>query len=191
MFTDQGELVYYRAPYAAVLDFKRQPNGQITYHDGGSAIFRVLDNTYQQVGTWSAGNGYPTDLHDLILLPNRHALLMVYDSQPYDLSTCGGPANASVIALVIQEVDKKRNVYFEWNSLDHIPLTDTNQPLTSANVDYVHGNAVAQDLDGNILLSSRHLSEITKIDRNTGEIIWRLGRQNQFLSLLAIRHCPM
>jgi hypothetical protein len=50
-------------------------------------------------------------------------------------------------------------------------------------VDYVHGNAVELDQDGSILLSSRHLSEITKIDRASGAVIWRLGSratQNQF-----------
>jgi hypothetical protein len=37
------------------------------------------------------------------------------------------------------------------------------------------------DPDGNILLSSRHLSEITKINVETGDIIWRLGgKNNQF-----------
>jgi hypothetical protein len=36
-------------------------------------------------------------------------------------------------------------------------------------------NAIDIDEDGHILLSSRHISEITKINRDTGEIIWRLG----------------
>jgi hypothetical protein len=42
-------------------------------------------------------------------------------------------------------------------------------------------NSIAIDYDENIIISSRHLSEITKIDRITGEIIWRLGGvNNQF-----------
>ena len=36
-------------------------------------------------------------------------------------------------------------------------------------------NSIDVDTDGNILLSSRNTSECTKIDRNTGDIIWRLG----------------
>jgi len=37
------------------------------------------------------------------------------------------------------------------------------------------------DYDGHLLISSRHLSECTKINRETGEIIWRLGgKNNQF-----------
>ncbi|MEJ2196259.1 MAG: aryl-sulfate sulfotransferase [Ignavibacteriaceae bacterium] len=42
-------------------------------------------------------------------------------------------------------------------------------------MDYVHANALEVDLDGNILISSRHLDEITKIDRQTGKTIWRWG----------------
>ncbi len=37
------------------------------------------------------------------------------------------------------------------------------------------------DTDGHILLSSRNTSEVTKINADTGEIIWRLGgTHNQF-----------
>jgi hypothetical protein len=42
-------------------------------------------------------------------------------------------------------------------------------------------NAIDVDTDGHILLSSRNTSEVTKINRDTGEIIWRLGgTHNQF-----------
>jgi hypothetical protein len=47
----------------------------------------------------------------------------------------------------------------------------------------VHANAIEIDSDGNILVSVRHFDEITKIDFNTGNIIWRFGinaANNQF-----------
>ena len=56
--------------------------------------------------------------------------------------------------------------------------------LTAANIDYVHGNAIEVDFDGNLLISSRHMDEITKIDRQTGALIWRWGgKHNQFTFL--------
>lgn len=86
---------------------------------------------------------------------------------------------------IIQELDQSKNVVFQWRSWDHFRITDaTHEDLTAALVDYVHANALEVDNDGNILLSSRHLDEITKIDRQTGNIIWRLdggtwpGREN-------------
>jgi hypothetical protein len=48
-------------------------------------------------------------------------------------------------------------------------------------VDYVHCNALELDFDRNLLISSRNLDEVTKIDRNTGEVLWRMGgTQNEF-----------
>ena len=93
----------------------------------------------------------------------------------------GGSKSASVIGAVVQELDTAGNVVFQWNSIDHIGISDTNQDLTSTSIDYVHANAVELDADNNILISSRHLDEITKINRETGKIMWRLGgKGNQF-----------
>jgi hypothetical protein len=48
----------------------------------------------------------------------------------------------------------------------------------------MHTNAIEIDNDGNILASHRHLDQITKIDRSTGEFIWRLGGvKNEFTFL--------
>jgi hypothetical protein len=76
---------------------------------------------------------------------------------------------------------------FQWRSWDHFSILDGSVSgyvnLDSSLIDYVHGNAIELDMDGNLLLSSRHMNEITKIDRQTGEIIWRLGLNalnNQF-----------
>jgi len=51
-----------------------------------------------------------------------------------------------------------------------------------------HVNAVEIDYDGNILLSSRNLNEITKINRSDGSIMWRLGgKRNEFNFI----NCPV
>ncbi len=94
----------------------------------------------------------------------------------------GGDTTATVIGLIVQELDAGKNVVFQWRSWDHFAITDaTNEVMTAGTVDYVHGNALELDADGNILLSCRHMDEITKIDRQTGDIIWRWGgKHNQF-----------
>lgn len=181
-----GQPVFYRrmSPGVAALDFKRQPNGLLTYYDQADGYYSVLDSAYTRVDTYRAGNGYSTDQHELQLLPDGHALLMIYDPQTVDMSRIapGGNPAATVVGLVIQELDAQKQVVFEWRSWDHFQITDaTAEDLTAAFIDYVHGNALERDADGNILLSSRHMDEITKIDRQTGDIIWRLGgKHNQF-----------
>ena len=81
--------------------------------------------------------------------------------------------------LIIQEIDENKNVVFQWRSWDHFNIVDAiYENLTAPTVDYVHGNAIEYDNDGNIMISSRHLNEITKINRSTGDIIWRIGGVN-------------
>jgi hypothetical protein len=94
----------------------------------------------------------------------------------------GGFTGAEVVGYAIQELDQNKNVVFQWRTLDHFALTDaTGIDLTATWIDYAHCNAIDVDTDGNLLLSTRHFSEITKINRETGDIIWRLGgKNNQF-----------
>jgi len=116
----------------------------------------------------------------MLLLENGNYLMMSYDPQIVDMSQIvpGGNEAATVIGLVIQEVDLDQTVYFQWRSWDHFEITDATADidLTTDQIDYVHGNAFEIDDDGNILLSSRNMDEITKIDFATGNIIWRFGK---------------
>jgi len=143
----------------------------------------VLDSHYQETRVISATRGYHADAHELQILPNGHALFLIYDPQPAssEAISAGVPATATVIGLVIQELDTSGLETFHWESWDHFLITDTYVALNAPMVDYVHGNALEVANDGNLLLSSRHLSEITKIDHIDGHIIWRLGgKNNQF-----------
>ena len=166
------------------LDFKLQLNRWLTYFDGSRGYYYVVNANEAVVDSIRTGNGYPIDLHELILLPNGHTLLMSYDSQPVDMSAIveGGDPNAVVIGLVVQELDLEKDVVFQWRSWDHFLITDaTSRSLTTPVVDYAHGNSIEPDHDGNLIFSSRHMDEITKVSRETGAIIWRLGgKNNQF-----------
>jgi hypothetical protein len=117
------------------------------------------------------------------VLSNNHALMMVHDYKIIDMSLIvpGWNPQALVVGCILQEIDTQGNVVFEWRSWDHIPITDSNQDLTADFIRYIHCNSMEKDTDGNLLISSRHLDEVTKIDRQTGEVIWRLGgKANQF-----------
>jgi len=184
ILTNSGTPVFARDLPAYAYDFKPQPDGTLTYYTDDVMQFLVMDRTYTVIDTIAAGNGYPTDPHELRILPNGHALLLALDNEDVDMSKLvpGGYSLATVVGYVIQELDQARDVVFQWRSWDHYTITDAqNIDLKSVWVDYVHGNALDVDTDGNILFSSRHLNEITKINRQTGAIIWRLGGvHNQF-----------
>ena len=144
----------------------------------------LKDETSTFEDAFQMGNGYLADNHDFQLLPNGHALMLCYDAQIIDMSQIveGGHPNAEVIGSVIQELDVYKNVVFQWRSWDHIPITDSYRDLTRKKFDYIHVNSVELDeLDGNIIMSCRETSEVIKISRVTGEVIWRMGgKHNEF-----------
>ena len=165
-------------------NFDKQPNGLLTYFDQQYYKYFGLNSSYNLADTFYTGNGYITDLHELRVLQDGSAYLLSYDEEYVNMSLIypGGDTNALVTGLIIQEIDPNRNVIFQWRSWDHFSILDaTHENFTSSIIDYVHGNALEVESDGNIILSSRHMDEITKINRNTGDIIWRLGgKNNQF-----------
>jgi hypothetical protein len=184
---DTGEPVYINTvpDDEFVGDFKTQTvNGTdyLVYHSGalpgnytfGSAY--VLDESYHLVDTWTIENGYGADVHEFLLLDNGHAILMGYFPIPFDLTPYGGPANGTLLDIVLQEQDENHNVVFEWIGTEHMPIEDTEEDLNTTDpIDFMHTNAIGVDSDGNWLLSHRNYSEITKISRQTGDIIWRMG----------------
>lgn len=175
---NDGQLQFARQMVTMCYGFQRQPNGKYTYWDGD---YIVLDSLFVKERTIACQFGYSTDPHELRMLPNGHWLLLGTDIRTVNMSTVveGGKKNADVIGVVIQELDASNNVVFQWRSFDHFGLTDaTFTDFCQYTIDAVHGNALEIDTDGNILLSSRNLDEITKIDRNTGAILWRLGGKN-------------
>ncbi len=184
IMNNDASVVFSRQMGGQIFDFNMQPNGRFTYFSRVRGKYFELDSNYVLSDSFYTGNGYLTDIHELRVLPNRHALLMSYDKQVVDMSLLypGGNPNALVTGLIVQEIDEDKNVVFQWRSWDHIPILDaTHEDFTAEEIDYIHGNALELDNDGNILLSSRHLDEITKINRSTGDIIWRMGgKKNEF-----------
>jgi hypothetical protein len=181
---NDGTPVFVRDLQADAYDFKPQPNGNLTYYDNTISMFVEMDQTYRLIDTIQCGNDYLTDIHELRLLQNGHALLLGTDIQTVDMSRIvpGGYPQAQVVGSVIQELDTGKNVVFQWRTWDHFRITDAvGVDFTATSIDYAHSNAIDVDTDGNLLLSSRMQDEITKINRETGDIIWRLGgNNNQF-----------
>lgn len=179
---NNGEPVFYRRmpENSAHFDFKRlEPFDLLTYFDGTMREYVVLDQQYDTVDTWAAGNGYATDNHDMKMLPNGNVLIMGLELVPMDLTALGGSPDAIILGMLAQELDAEKNVIFEWRSIDHVPVTDSIVDLTTGPeqgpIDYIHPNAIEKDSDGNILISNRHTQDIIKINFETGDVMWRLG----------------
>ncbi|MEP7235152.1 MAG: aryl-sulfate sulfotransferase [Ignavibacteriota bacterium] len=168
-------------------NFRPWNNNSFAYCYQGRAY--ILDSNHTEVDQVQCGNGYHTDDHEFVLLPNGHSFVMAYDDRDTDMRTVTGDPNAAtsavVVGSIIQELDRNKNVVFQWRSWDHFDIKDAQHVnLIKPNprfIEYSHLNCIDIDADGNIIASFRAMSEVTKIDRITGDLIWRWGgKNNQF-----------
>jgi hypothetical protein len=162
------------------LDFKVNQN-YLTFFNKSNQNWIVLNDKMKEVDTLNCVNGYKADYHDIQLLQNGGYILQAYDSINVNMSeiVSGGNPNAIVIYLIIQEFDQNKNLIFEWNAWDHLNIADyTNLDLTRLRLTWMHGNSIEVDQDFHLLVSNRRSSEILKIDRNTGDVLWYLGGPN-------------
>ncbi|HEX9044522.1 MAG TPA: arylsulfotransferase family protein [Candidatus Limnocylindrales bacterium] len=185
-----GELTWMRPSTAGiqatdlhVVDYGDRP--ALAWWQGGlnSGIglgeFVVVDEAYRPAGRISAGNGRQADLHELQLTSRGTALL--FADTPLSGAVFGHPTPTPwpVMDCAVQEIDLATGrVVFEWRATEHIGLDESyiDPPTQPGKIyDYVHGNAIEEDTDGNLLVSARNTSAIYKVDRATGDILWRLG----------------
>jgi hypothetical protein len=188
MLDNTGWPAFFRETPGEAFDFKKQTNvGLYSYLESNASAFKVVDENFEFVDTFGPENGYVVlNGHDFQIAPNGNALIIIRDFQPVDMSQVvpGGDPNASVVGLIIQEQDASHNVVFQWRSWDHFEITDAlHIDFTAPFVDYVHCNAIEADADGHLLISARNMHEVTKINRQTGEIIWRMGGSNNEFTL--------
>ena len=143
----------------------------------GEGTHVILDQSYREVARIPAGGGRPSDLHEFLLTSRGTALVTSWERAPMNLSSIGGPSNGVVVGGIVQELElPSGRVLFEWRSLDHVGVEESHSGFnTKGAYDYFHINSIELDADGNFLISARNTWAIYKIDRGSGNIIWRLG----------------
>ncbi|MFH1050653.1 MAG: aryl-sulfate sulfotransferase [bacterium] len=149
---------------------------------------KIFNEDIELIDEIPCPTGLTIDIHDCTVLNNGHYLLICLEERVVDLSSIieGGNENARVEYSVLIETDNTGQIYWYWDTYEHFDILDVTSDidLTSPNIPFTHSNSVAIDLDRNILLSSRHLDEITKIAYPSGNIIWRMGgsecKNNEF-----------
>jgi hypothetical protein len=153
----------------------------------GVGVDEIADSSYNIIASVRAGNGLDADQHEFVLTPRGTALLTIYHAVPYDLSSVGGSPNGKVFDCIVQEVDIATGaVLFEWHSLDHVPLSDSYAPLPpspSIPWDYFHVNSVNLDGGDHLLISARHTWTVYDVNRQTGDVVWRLGGKESGFTL--------
>lgn len=173
-----GVPLYYKKASTKIYDFKKHPSGVYSYSvrrssskDGAYQV--VLDAQFQEIARLSSVGLVNTDVHDFLILDNGNYVFMAYEPAVHDLTEFGLSATQKVIDSVFQEVTPDQQVLFQWNSIDHMQYDHS--VYAFQHQEWAHANSIALDHDDHWLLSSRGLSQVVKIDRTTGAVIWRLG----------------
>ncbi len=176
-------VVYYK-PVKEVLDFTLEKNGKM-FFSNKEGLYE-MDSTFHIIDSFACKNGVRYDAHDRLISSDGHLLLLgeedvvVSCAQYPELKKRNCIDTVTARFAVIQEQDKQGNVTFEWHSKDHFSLVDADSFYVKYTgiFDLTHSNSLEIDNDENILLSSKNLNEITKINKKNGSIIWRLGGKN-------------
>ena len=187
-FDSAGRVAWYRAFPGAIPaeEIKQQTNGDITAvlttsHGGelveGQGVAIAPDGTILR--TFTAPPSSFMDGHELWELTDTEgayagALFFAYTARHLDLSAHGGPADSLVTGhqVIRQDASGAQQVVFDaW---DHFAISDNVEPSPNQ-LDFDHPNALTFDPDGNYIVSWRNLDVITKINAQTGELIWTLA----------------
>lgn len=140
----------------------------------------ILDENFVEIDQIETIGLSHTDVHDFLINENNELFLISYDGAIRDLSAFGLSTEEVVEDSVLQIQDRAtRQVLFEWNSWGQVPYEDQTTPTPRS--EYAHVNSVFEDFDGNVIMSFRTMSQVVKVGRPGGQVIWRLGgRTNQF-----------
>ena len=191
---NHGHLIWYDPVDAPQVDnlepvtYEGQPI--LAFYEGtqlgghGQGEYVLMNEHYQVVSYIRAGDGDEADLHELTITPQNTALVGSYVPVEMDLTADGGLADQVVEDYVVQDIDiATGNVLFSWDSLSHVPVTDSDYPIPTdgSAFDYFHGNSIALTSDGNLLISGRNVSAVYDVSISTGAINWELGgKQSSF-----------
>jgi len=131
----------------------------------------------------------PGDHHDYAELPGGGRAMLTYPlvkSQPLAQLGSGYFDGDSIVDGQIHELDAAVHTVWTWSALDHFGYDEVTFPQRfglypsephGGEVDPFHLNSLARvdDGSGGYVVSARHLDAIFRVDRATGDVLWKLG----------------
>ena len=197
MIDNHGVPRFQRRIDRLVNSFKPQPNADLPFSYGREAgysenprdaewrsfEFVLLDRALEPVRVVrTVAPLTHTDIHDFVVRENGNVAFLAYEPAQRDLSAITGEDGApydtdeAVEDSVIQEVVPDGQEVMRWNSWDHLAPEDCTQHRFPS--DYAHVNSL-QYVEGDIVANFRGCSQVLRIDGESGEVVWRLGRSNR------------
>ena len=198
MFDETGRVAWYRKFDITGGLLQQLPNGNFAAFLGLTqgfqpwyGYFAEISPSGEVLNRYQATAPLYTDGHELLMTPRDDGYvthLFSYSLREFDMTPYGGQPDALIGGHQILRFAPSGTVEFSWNAWDHFSVADwielPDSRRQADNADFDHPNALDLDHDGNYIASFRDLAEVTKIDSDTGKLIWRLGGANNQFTFL-------
>ena len=153
--------------------------GNVSSAGTGNGVDEIYNSSYQHIATVRAANGVNADLHEFTITGQDTALVTAYYPVMWNVSHARGAKPRIVLDGVVQEIDIPTGlVLFQWDSLDHVPVSASYQPIpknTGHPWDYFHLNSAQLIGDGDLIISSRDTWGVYDVSHQSGAVVWTLG----------------
>ena len=120
--------------------------------------------------------------HDLLINDSENIIALASQPRYIDQSSIGGSDSTLVMGQGWIEVNDQDNIVKEWHNFEHYDTLDTPAPggywapiLGTGAVNWMHGNALMEDDDGDYIMSFKNAHQLAKIDENNGQLMWTMG----------------
>ena len=185
---DNGVPRFHRRIPGEVFNFRRHAAHRMySYNDKDEREVVLLDERLRPVARPEPVGLHPADHHDFLLTDEGNYLFIVYEPAERDLSPYPDPGGEFPYSTaeptrdsVIQEVTPEGEVLFQWNSWGK--EDGSGRPIRIADCrwgdnwprEWAHLNSLFL-ADGDIVASFRGCSQVLKIERPSGRVLWQLG----------------
>ena len=112
--------------------------------------------------------------HEIDYDMDGNLMTLISEKRVVDLSGIGGNKQDTIKGDGILVMNKKDEVIWKWSVFDVMNPSNYKNILNERH-DWLHANALCQDSVGNYLISFRNNSQIWKIEKGTGRVMWKLG----------------
>jgi hypothetical protein len=158
---------------------------------GINGWFVIYDTSYRPIAEVRPGSGFVGDVHEFLLTSRDTALMTIYHRRRVDLRSIGGPQDGLIWDGIVQEVDiPTGRVLFTWHSYPQIAVGESYSSPPKKQLgtkpfpyDYIHLNSIAEEPNGNLLISGRNTHAVYEVSRRTGKVLWRLGGKKSTFKL--------
>jgi Arylsulfotransferase (ASST) len=170
----------------------------VSWVGGTTYVLRRLDGS--EITRWGGGLGL--DRHDLDPTPRGTVFTIRYvrrncpavPSECVDMTAYGGGASDVLVDAEILELNRSGQVVWKWSTRDHIGLGESARLLehpahllrnADGSWDLTHINSV-DAVKGGVVFSARHLDALYRVNRSTGDIVWKIGGTRRPESLTVV-----